>query len=232
MVPTQVFVLDNLYLKSCFLTCSTVKKYNLQNRSAFVKTLGKNFQTDTLKHKDMVVPGAKDGSNSVAVFSLEAMILSLLLDDSIMHPDNIAEGYDLLTGKSIGPNNHYGEIHTGDAWKPAVHHYCGNDPRNVPIALVIFANESHFDSKGTLKTLPIMFTLSCFNQKARNNVRFWRPLAYIPNLGYGTLTSKDTGNVDSKTPSTFNSQTEHNCIKAALAPLFDITKQGSICVIV
>jgi hypothetical protein len=96
---------------------------NLQNRSAFVKTLGNNFQMDTLKHKDVVVPGAKDGSNSVTVFSLEAMILSLLLDDSIMHPDNIAEGYDLLTGKSTGPNDHYGEIHTGDAWEPAVHHY-------------------------------------------------------------------------------------------------------------
>ncbi len=138
----------------------------LQNRSAFVKSLGKNFQTDTLKHKDVIVPGAKDGSNSVTVFSLEAMILSLLLDNSIMHPDNIAEGYDLLTGKSTGPTNHYGEIHTGDAWDPAVHHYCGDDPCNMPIALVIFADESHFDAKGTMKTLPIMFTLSCFNLKA------------------------------------------------------------------
>lgn len=205
---------------------------NLQNRSAFVKSLGKNFQTDTLKHKDVIVPGAKDGSNSVAVFSLEAMILSLLLDDSIMHPDNIAEGYDLLTGKSTGPTDHYGEIHTGDAWDPAVCHYCGDDPRNMPIALVIFADESHFDAKGTLKTLPIMFTLTCFNLKARNNVRFWRPLAYIPNLGYGALSSSDTKNIDTKTPATFNCQTEHNCIKAALAPLVEISKQGGIRVMV
>jgi hypothetical protein len=151
----------------------TFSSDNLQNRTGFVKSLGKNFQTDTLKHRDMVVPGARDGSkNSVAVFSLEAMILSLLLDESIMHPDNIAEGYDLLTGKSTGPNDHYGEIYTGDAWEPAVHHYCGDDPLNMPIALVIFTDESHFDSKGTLKTLPIMFTLSLFNQKIRNNVWF------------------------------------------------------------
>ncbi len=27
MVPTRIFVLDNLYLKLCFLTCSTVKKF-------------------------------------------------------------------------------------------------------------------------------------------------------------------------------------------------------------
>ncbi len=57
-------------------------------------------------------------------------------------------------------------------------------------------------------------------------------MAYVPNLGYGALTSKDTQNVDTKTPSTLNCQTEHNCIKAALAPLVGIAKQGGIRVIV
>ena len=41
-----------------------------------------------------------------------------------MHPDNIADGYDLFTGKVNGPVNHYGEIHTGSnhnvVWKNSV----------------------------------------------------------------------------------------------------------------
>ncbi len=41
------------------------------------------------------------------MFNLEAMILSLVLDENFTHPDNIAEGYDLYTGKVIGPDNHY-----------------------------------------------------------------------------------------------------------------------------
>ena len=66
------------------------------------------------------------------------MILSLVLDDRFMHPDNIADGYDLFTGKVNGPDNHYGEIHTGDAWIPARIHFCGEHPNSMPIALVIF----------------------------------------------------------------------------------------------
>jgi hypothetical protein len=69
----------------------------------------------------------------------------------------------------------------------------GNPPVNIsvemiiqttcPVALVMFGDESHFDSKGTLKVMPLMFTLLLFNQKARSDVHFWRPIGYIPNLG-------------------------------------------------
>ena len=87
-----------------------------------------------------------------------------------MHPYNIAYGYDLLTGKSIGPNDCYREIHTGDAWEPARTYFYGDHTsnNNMPVALIIFGDESHLDLKCSLKTVPIMFTLSCFNPKARN----------------------------------------------------------------
>ena len=121
---------------------------------------------------------------TVSVFNVEAMILSLLKDENLMKKENLAEGHDLHRGKSIGPNKHYGEIHTGDAWEPASKHYCGDHPQNMPIALIIFGDKSHFDLNGALSTIPILFTLSCFNESARNQVEFWRPLAYIPNLSY------------------------------------------------
>jgi hypothetical protein len=78
-----------------------------------------------------------------------------------MHPDNIAYGYNLLTGKSIGPNNHYGEIHTRDAWEPTRKYFCGDHTPNhkMPLALIIFGDETHLDLKGSLKTLPIITSL-------------------------------------------------------------------------
>jgi hypothetical protein len=98
----------------------------------------------------------------------------------------------------------------------------------MSIALVVFGDELHFDSTGTLKTLPLMFTLSLFNQKARNDVCFWRPLAYIPNLGYGAPKKEDTKLLHTKTPATFKLQNEHNCIAAAPASLVEISKRWGI----
>jgi hypothetical protein len=146
-----------------------------------------------------------------------------------MQTENFADQYDIFTGKATGPNLHYGEIHTGDSWEPARKHFCGDDhPNNMPVGLIVFGDESHFDSKGTLKTMPLMFTLSLFNQRARNDVRFWRPMAYIPNLGYGAATKEDTRLLHTKTPATYRLQNEHNCLAAALTPLVDISRRGGI----
>ena len=202
---------------------------NLTNRNGFVKKLGTCFQTETLQHKDVSVPLELGGYAVTPVFDLEAQIMSLLLDESLMHPDNLAEGYDIFTGKATGPCLHYGEIHTGDAWEPARKYFCGdNYPNNFPVALVVFADESHFDQKGTLKTMPMMFTLSLFNQKSRNDVRFWRIMGYIPNLGYGATTKEHQRPINTKTPATHKLQNEHNCISAILEPLVQISKRGGI----
>jgi hypothetical protein len=202
---------------------------NLTTRLSFIKNLGTNFKTERLKHEDVKVPLSHGGNAITTVFNLEAQILSLLLDESLLHPDNIANQYNIFTGKATCLNLYYGEIHTGDAWEPARKHYCEDDyPNNMPIALVVFGDESHFDSKRTLKTMPLMFTLSLFNQKARNDVHFWRPMAYIPNLGYLVPTKEDTKLLHTKTPAAFKLQNEHNCIAEALAPLVEISKRGGI----
>jgi len=86
-------------------------------------------------------------------------------------------------------------IHTGDEWIPAHNHYCQSDdnlPNGMPVALVIFGDKSHTDLHGALALTPIIFTLSFFNQKCRNNQKFWRVLGYVPNLGYGKNKSNKT----------------------------------------
>jgi hypothetical protein len=84
----------------------------------------------------------------------------------------------------------------------------------MPIALVIFADKSHLDLHGSLSTLQIVFTLSCFNQESRNKDKFWQPLAFLMNLSYGALSTKT-----SKKSSYQGYQDEHYCLHAAFSSL-------------
>jgi hypothetical protein len=216
-------------LKSHFNTRDNTLPFStdlLLTRNHFLSKLEKSLDVSKLKHKDIEVKLSSGGAASVAVYDLEAMIMSLLTDERLMKPENIAEGYDLFTGKSVVEVDHLGEIHTGAAWEPARQRFCGDDPNNMPLALVVFADKSHLDLHGTLSTLPIIFTLSCFNEQSRNSVDFWRPIAFIPNLNAGSLTSRNS-NVKKKDPA-ISVQDEHDCLRAALSSLRNLYSRGGI----
>jgi hypothetical protein len=123
--------------------CLTFSSNNLKTRSSLLKDLEWNIDTAKLKPQDVHVNLTFGGKVTISVFDLESMIMSLLSDPTLMQPKNIAQGYDLFTGKCNGTNtdHSYGEIHTGDAWEPAQQRFCGDDnPMNMPLALVIFGN--------------------------------------------------------------------------------------------
>jgi hypothetical protein len=121
------------------------------------------------------------------------MIISYLSDPSVMIEKNFAEGYNVLTGKvnNHPANNKYGEVHTGDAWLPAMDRYCQNKT-DMPVGLIVFGDKSHTDLHGALSLTPIIFTLTLFNPAAQNDSKCWRPIGYIPNLGYRRGTSNKT----------------------------------------
>jgi hypothetical protein len=121
------------------------------------------------------------------------MIISLLSDPSVMNKKNFSEGNNVLTGKvdNHPANNKYGKVHTGDAWLPARDRYCQNKT-GMPVGLIVFGDKSHTDLHGALSLTPIIFTLTLFNHAAQNDSKFWRPIGYIPNLGYGRGTSNET----------------------------------------
>jgi hypothetical protein len=104
----------------------------------------------------------------------------------------------------------------------ARNHFCGENPNNMPLALVIFGDNSHLDLHGSLSTLPLTSTLSCFNQRSRNKSEFWRPLSFIPNLSYGSSSSKNSSNPHASV------QDEHDCLRVSLSLLMDIHKHGGI----
>jgi hypothetical protein len=102
-------------------------------------------------------------------------------------------GYDVVTGDvdvNNPSNEKYGEVHTGDAWIPARDRYCSNHQGpTMPVGSIVLGDKSHTDLHGTLSLTPIIFTLTMFNQTARNNTSYRRPIGHIPNLSYGKGTA-------------------------------------------
>jgi hypothetical protein len=65
--------------------------------------------------------------------------------------------------------------------------------------LIVFGDKSHTDLHGALSLTPIIFPLTLFHHAAQNDSKFWRPIGYILNLGYGRVTSnKLTQEIKSK----------------------------------
>ena len=156
---------------------------------------------------------------TVPVFNARAMIMDLLSNTELMMKENFAEGYNIFTGDvddNHPSNRNYGEIHTGDEWIPARDRYC-QSPNDMPIGIVIFGDKSHTDLHGALALTPIIFTLSLFNEKCRNNPKLWRVLGYLPNLSYGE-------NKSNKTPTVYKVQNEHDCLSCVFKSIRQIHK--------
>jgi hypothetical protein len=163
---------------------------------------------------------------TVPVFDTKHMIISLLSEPSEMNEKNFAEGYNVLIGKvdNYSANNKYGEVHTGDAWLPARDRYCQNKT-DMPFGSIVFEDKSPTDLHGALSLTPIIFTLTLVNCAAHNDSKFWRPIGYIPNLGYGRGTSNKTHTRD-------KIQDEHSCISFVFQSLKNINKEnGFQCVV-
>ena len=84
--------------------------FALKNREHFITALERSFDSSRMKPKDIDVELASGGKVTVSVFDLEAMILSLLHNESLMNEENLVRGYDLHTGNPTVPDNHYGEV--------------------------------------------------------------------------------------------------------------------------
>jgi hypothetical protein len=166
---------------------------------------------------------------TVPVFDMKEMLVSILTDKTLMLNTIFAEGYNVLTG-DVDNNNpcnqKYSKVHTGDAWIPARDRFCANPHcPTMPVGLIVFGDKSHTNLHGTLALTPIIFTLSLFNRTAQNNIRFWRPVGYIPNLSYGKGVA-DRRKISDKF------QYEHTCISCIFESLCKITREGGFNLVV
>lgn len=208
-----------------YISSSEFNRYvELQTRQQFIASSAKMFGIQSMAPEYSQVRMSDNSVATVPVFDAKAMILSLLHDPLLMRKENFADGYNIFNGEQWDGaecNTKYGEIHTGDAWEPALRRFCGNERKYMPIALVLFGDKSHTDLHGTLSVEPVTFTLSLFNRSARNLPQFWRLLGYIPNLSAGKGESNRMSAADKV-------QNEHVCLSRVFKSLRDIYHQGGI----
>jgi hypothetical protein len=156
-----------------YIAVADFNKYaRLLPRNTFLTRVEEVFHTTDLKPTYGSVRTPNELLTTVPVFDTKAMILSILHGAVLMQPDNLAEGIDIFIGTVDAQCHHnslYGEIHTGNAWKPAVQCFCGSEGKYTPFGMVVFGDKSHTDLHGSLSCTPITFTASFFNRTTRNN---------------------------------------------------------------
>jgi hypothetical protein len=201
----------------------------LRGRRRFLASLEKQFNTTKLKPKNVPVTFSDGTVGTVSVFDIEEQMNALLTNPELMQEKNLARGLDVFTGVETELSDKFGEIHTGESWSRAVAHHIKDGSGDMPIGLVVFGDKSHFDTHGALATTPLSFTLSIFNQEARNSVKFWRPIAYIPNLDQNNVSDLDTDQETiPRNPSTAEDslKDEQKCLGIALHSLKKVHRQG------
>ncbi len=217
---------DIVQLFNDYLSSPNLDPYaKLKSRKSFIRSMESSYVLSPLRPQKKEVRLHDGGSVSVPVFDAKAMILDLLTNPNLMKTNNLAKGYDVLTGivdDNVMSNKQYGEIHTGDEWLPARNRFCSPPDDfhyDMPVGLVIFGDKSHTDLHSSLALTPIIFTLTLFNQTSRNNPKFWRPLGYIPNLSHGK-------NKADKTATNDKVQDEHKCLLVVFESIRAIHRSG------
>jgi hypothetical protein len=132
----EIIDLISIYISS--LDFNRFDKF--KSRKTLLQSTQKSLNTSCLRPLNGTVRLHNDSLVTVSVFNAKHMITSLLTDPSLMKESNFAEGYNVLMGevlKGHPENKNYSEVHTGDAWQPAMKRYCQN-VTDMPVALIVF----------------------------------------------------------------------------------------------
>ena len=215
---------DVVHLFNDYISSDNFSKHaKLRTRKSFIKQIEATHPSIMSLHPVNKQVTLHDGiMATVPVFDAQAMIMDILSNSDLMKKENFADGYDIFNGdvdENHQSNKYYGEIHTGDEWIPARDKFCRPGTVDMPVSLVIFGDKSHTDLHGALALTPIIFTLTLFNQRCRNDPKFWRVLGYLPNLGHGK-------NKSNKTPTVKKIQDEHDCLSCVFESVRMIHRNG------
>ena len=177
--------------------------YATPSRQNFISTISKVFRTEHLLPQIKEVELVTGELVSLPYFDFKDMFLSLITDKKLNHPDNmILDDVDKSTWKPTKTihewteNDMIDDVNSGTFFHDglALTDMSTEAPEGIDevrtVGLQFFIDKSHTDSFGALATTPISFTCWCFNNKCRRQNKFWRQIAFIPNLDIGKGTNK------------------------------------------
>ena len=165
-------------------------------------------QTITLCHMERVV--------KVITFDFTSMVRNLFDDKDLINPKIFLPDYSIYGGPE-DYYDHYGDLHTGKAWKVAHECMCKR-PEDVLCPIILFVDKTATNKYGQLSLEPVSFTLGWFNAKTRRKASAWRVLGYVPNLG---LQSTEQGRAMNLGDST---REYHQCMRVILQDLAQVQR--------
>ena len=217
------------------------------HRKELLESLSETFDT---KRRQPVFKSVELGDEDTGpravdlpVFPFIGELLSMLHDPEVMHPDNIAEGYDLHTGlindeefwihETIDeddllaiptprdPDLLLGEVVYGAKFQMARRRFCTKD-HHMAVPLILFYDKATMDRYNILSTAPILASFGFLKNSVRTRRFVWRIVTLVPNLSIGKGRSKNKG-ADTK------AEEHHKVLKAVFKEFEDIVnKDGGI----
>ena len=125
----------------------------------------------------------------VTTFDFKQQLLSMLRDNELIHPNNLALHEPMLSTSSTETrkdNKYISEIHDSIWYKCASDYYVkkmGKDPYRVICGIILTVDKTHTDAKGKLCLEPVQFSISILNTKTRKkNPNAWKCLGFINDL--------------------------------------------------
>jgi hypothetical protein len=126
-----------------------------------------------------------EGANEiqkVVCFDFGMSLLSLLQDEHLMQPQNLAINLENPTTLYQPPTNRLGDTNTGTRYRELYTEYITDPTRQLLAPIIMYMDGTAIDSKGRLEVCPVSFTCSLFRESARRHSESWRLLGYIPDL--------------------------------------------------
>eukprot|EP00956_Cyclotella_meneghiniana_P008548 scaffold11579_cov40-Cyclotella_meneghiniana.AAC.13 len=191
-----------------------------RSRKSLLQHLKKKHGMQDFKADIIDVPISLNRMAGCVRFWADEVIQRFFTDPRLFCNENIAEGYDVFTGRSE-PSDYYGEIHTGKLFQIALETFRIFELKLMPVTLTMFMNETHTDNKGGLNGTLVTIQYSNNNEETRMKTYSSFPIGIIPNLAYGV--SKDE-----KIDSCKKVQDKHDCLYVILQRLIKIKNQGGM----
>ncbi len=164
-------------------------------RATFINALSTQLCLDQLRPISTTIKQEGKDVRDAVVFTYPfvAMIKSMLGDPELMKAENLVVNQGVGSNpfaKYVSPDGRIGEINSGSWYSDTHDMMITNEEVEFLCPIVIYLDKTFIDVKGRYQMEPVVFTLSIFNQKLRNQSHAWRHLAYMAHAAYLTIAQK------------------------------------------
>ena len=129
------------------------------------------------------LPGSTTAAISCPVFDFAGQLLSLLADPNLMKWDNLQLNKHNPLSMYVPADGMLGDTHSGSVYRQKYNKcFPTTSTKSLLCPIIIYIDKTHIDTKGRFCLEPVVFTLSMFRERTRNQPQAWRHLGFVTDL--------------------------------------------------